>query len=84
MLQIPCPHCGTRDYTEFEYGGSAARSRPTDDEGWQEYLYLRENPDGPHSEHWFHRHGCRSWLTVERDTSTNVITGVGRPAGERP
>jgi len=78
MLLIPCPFCGSRDETEFVYGGDAAVARPadpadTDDTAWTDYLYFRDNPKGPHRELWYHRDGCRRWLTVERDTHSHEI-----------
>lgn len=84
MLTIPCPHCGTRDQTEFTYGGDASRARPdtsdpVDDAIWDRYLYLRDDPAGPHREYWHHTHGCRQWLTVTRDTVTNRILDVSEP-----
>jgi sarcosine oxidase subunit alpha/sarcosine oxidase subunit delta len=32
-----------------------------------------ENPDGVTSERWFHSAGCRRWLTVRRNTSTDTL-----------
>jgi len=53
MLLIPCPYCGPRPELEFTYAGQAGISRPTTpsaltDEEWGAFLYLRENPRGPH------------------------------------
>lgn len=36
-------------------------------------VYLPENPEGPQQERWFHAMGCRTWMTVTRDTRTNEI-----------
>jgi UDPglucose--hexose-1-phosphate uridylyltransferase len=36
-------------------------------------LYLRENVAGVQEERWFHAYGCRRWLTLRRDTTTNRI-----------
>lgn len=88
MLVIPCPHCGPRDVTEYTYGGDASRARPdtsgaVDDGTWDAYLYLRDDPAGPHLEHWHHVLGCRQWLTVTRDTTTDRILEVRSPAGQR-
>lgn len=85
MLVIPCPHCGPRDVTEYTYGGDASRARPdtkgeVDDATWDAYLYLREDPAGPHREYWHHVLGCRQWLTVTRDTTTSEILEVRSPA----
>jgi heterotetrameric sarcosine oxidase delta subunit len=81
MLLIPCPWCGPRDETEFTCGGQAhvvAPCAPEDlgDAAWSEYLYMRTNPKGPHSERWVHTHGCRRWFNVARDTSTECILAV--------
>jgi len=83
MLRIDCPYCGLRDHAEFTYGGDATRARPnfddSDFERWFAYVFLRDNPRGPHREFWQHVHGCRQWLVVERDTLTHEIASV-RPA----
>lgn len=80
MLRIPCPFCGLRDHAEFAYGGDATRLRPDEADGdrerWSEYLFLRDNPRGPHREYWQHVHGCRAWLCVTRDTLTHEIHGA--------
>ena len=88
MLLIPCPWCGKRDETEFEYGGEAHIARPTESETmsdaqWADYLFLRTNPKGAHRERWFHVHGCRRWFNVARDTVSHDILAVYR-IGERP
>jgi heterotetrameric sarcosine oxidase delta subunit len=79
MLLIPCPWCGPREEVEFRYGGRAGVSYPAlpdglDDAAWAEYLFVRDNPQGPFAERWVHTHGCRQWFQVVRDTVTNVIT----------
>ncbi len=76
-MRIPCPFCGERDIHEFVYRGDAAPARSRDGEGLFEYVYLRDNVAGPMREHWYHAHGCRNWLVVERDTRTHQISGVG-------
>jgi len=85
MLSIPCPHCGARPETEFVYGGDANVRRPdpatASDAAWTDYIYLRDNPKGPHRELWLHAAGCHLWLIVERDTVTHDI-GAVRPARE--
>ncbi len=77
MLRLPCPLCGLRDETEFSYGGDATRTRPplseTAAEPWLDYVFLRDNPRGPHREYWQHLQGCRQWVVVERDTLTHAI-----------
>jgi methylglutamate dehydrogenase subunit B len=80
MIRIDCPVCGLRDETEFSYGGDATVVRPptgeSDPQKWYEFVFLRDNPRGPHREHWQHVHGCRQWLVVERDTLTNAMGTV--------
>ena len=88
MLRISCPVCGTRDYTEFRYGGDARKRRPEHDavglEAWHDYVFLFDNVKGLHREFWQHIVGCRQWLIVERDTATNLVVGtlLARTAAE--
>ncbi len=79
---IPHPLLGPRDSQEFTYLGDASLIDRPD---WQaegavdlfhDYLYLRDNPAGEHSELWFHEQGDRSWLVVTRDTRTHEISKV--------
>jgi len=82
MILLPCPWCGLRDATEFGYvGETAARPDPrsTTKSEWRDYLYLRRNRAGWTVERWHHRMGCRRYLLVERDTTTNEV----RPAPAR-
>ncbi|MCA1439295.1 sarcosine oxidase subunit delta [Ensifer sp. IC4062] len=80
MLRIDCPCCGTRDHSEFRYGGDATVERPACDnpdlDAWYRYVYVRPNPKGLHREYWQHVLGCRQWLVVERDTVTHSIHSV--------
>ncbi|MCP4286114.1 MAG: sarcosine oxidase subunit delta [Gammaproteobacteria bacterium] len=78
MLQIPCPWCGVRDESEFSYGGEAHIMRPDNpdalsDAEWADYMFMRNNPRGPHLEQWHHAYGCRRWFNVERDTVSYKI-----------
>lgn len=82
-MRIPCPCCGERDGAEFSYRGDAKPQRPRDggaaaSADWVDYVYLRDNPAGPHREFWYHGAGCRSWLVVTRDTRTHAISAVER------
>ncbi len=76
---IPHPLLGPRDAAEFVYLGDATLiDRPDPDapdaaEAFHDYLYLRDNPAGPHRELWYHEQGDRSWLVVTRDTTTHEI-----------
>jgi heterotetrameric sarcosine oxidase delta subunit len=81
MLLIPCPWCGPRNQIEFTYGGDATLRRPADNVSiaeWFAYVYLRDNPKGPHDELWLHSAGCRSWFKVRRDTRTHDILASAR------
>ena len=85
-MLIRCPWCGERAHTEFFYGGDASLPRPataesgaTDD--WTAFVYLRDNPRGPHRELWQHSHGCRQWFVVERDTSNHAVLSAHAPDG---
>jgi sarcosine oxidase subunit delta len=77
-MRIPCPFCGSRDSSEFVYRSDAAPKRPENGEAaaFFEYVYLRDNPAGEISEHWYHASGCRNWLVVRRNTVTHVITSA--------
>jgi heterotetrameric sarcosine oxidase delta subunit len=88
MLLINCPYCGPRAQIEFSYGGDATVQRPVDPEkvtldAWLDYVYLRDNPRGPHWELWQHAAGCRSWLRVQRDTLTHEILAT-EAVGRKP
>ena len=82
MLLIPCPWCGPRAQSEFTYGGDATVKRPPSDapeDAWVAFVYLRDNPFGPHDELWHHSAGCRQWFRVRRDTRTHAILSSARP-----
>lgn len=89
MMMINCPHCGARNVTEFSYGGPAGPARPGNpaslgDGEWTEYLYMRDNPLGPHDEVWQHSAGCRRWIAVRRDTLTHEVIATAEPGGLAP
>ncbi len=76
MILLPCPWCGSRDAAEFGYGGElVARPDPrtATRETWRAYLYRRANVAGWVEERWYHRMGCRRYLTVRRNTVTNEV-----------
>ena len=79
-MRITCPHCGERDAQEFTYLGDATKARPDGldaaPEAMLDYVYLRENPAGPHREFWYHGAGCHAWLVVTRDTRTHAVAAV--------
>ena len=81
-MLINHPLLGPRDASEFTYLGDACLiNRPN----WQdkdaqkkfdEYIHLRQNPDGEHKELWYHEQGDRSWLVVTRNTVSHEIVKV--------
>ena len=82
---ITCPNCGSRPCSEFSYNGEV---RPLEDPNGSEadevaQLWLRRNVAGPQRERWFHAAGCRRFVTITRDTRTNIILAQpGEPAGD--
>ena len=83
MLLIKCPYCGKRPEIEFTYGGEAHRARPANpqalsDVEWAEYLYMRRNPKGAHTERWRHVNGCARFFNVLRDTTSDQILATYR------
>ncbi len=86
-MRIKCPYCGERDLAEFSYLGAADLSRPDPDapdaaNAFYDYVYLRDNPAGPHAELWYHAGGCRSWLRIVRDTRTHAIASAELVKGQ--
>ena len=84
MLKLTCPHCGIEaDETELSAGGDAnlRRAGPdSDDAAFEAYMFLRENPMGPHLELWRHAYGCGKWFIAARDTLTLEVYGTYRPS----
>ena len=91
MILLPCAWCGPRDAAEFAHIGEVS-ARPGPDEvtpeQWRDYLYMRANPYGWTRETWYHRLGCRRFITVERHTEPNEVRSVSAAravrAGEPP
>jgi sarcosine oxidase subunit delta len=81
MIVLPCPWCGDRDAGEFRYV-SEVLPRPdpatATPQQWRDYLYLRGNKRTWVAERWYHRAGCRRYLVLERDTSTDQVEGPSR------
>jgi methylglutamate dehydrogenase subunit B len=79
---LTCPNCGTREVTDFGFGGEVSdrpTSRPTQRE-LNAYVYFRRNAAGVQREWWHHRSGCRAWFLAERDTRTNIVNWTAIPA----
>jgi len=68
---LPCPNCGPRDVAEFRYGGQILPPSP------ETSLPIGGNLPGVQHERWYHRLGCRRWLTAERDVRTNEVVRTG-------
>jgi heterotetrameric sarcosine oxidase delta subunit len=75
---LRCPNCGLRDVAEFRYGGQIGSGAPDAPAG------PGSNLPGAQFERWFHRLGCRRWLTAERDLRTNTVLGTGWLTEEAP
>ena len=89
MLLIPCPFCGERPELEFRYGGQAHVVRAADasqlsDEQWSDFLYMRDNPKGLHTERWRHVHGCGRFFNCVRDTVSDRIFATYKVGEARP
>jgi heterotetrameric sarcosine oxidase delta subunit len=78
-LMIPCPHCGVRPYTEFWWSGElpeGGHHMEADPERDYARVWLKRNVAGDQPERWFHHAGCRRWVTLTRNTTTNAIHGL--------
>ena len=80
MLIFQCPCCGAMaPETELTAGGEAHLKRfgpGSNDEEFEGYLFMRENPRGVHFERWRHAHGCGKWFHAARDTMTLEVFGT--------
>lgn len=80
MLMFERPYCGVlADETELSPGGQAHLRREgpgTAADVFEGYMFLRENPKGPHLERWRHSMGCGKWFHTARSTTTLVVFGT--------
>lgn len=80
MLILTCPYCDIAcDETELSAGGEAHLTRfgpGSEDEEFESYLFMRENPRGVHFERWRHAYGCGKWFHAARDTVTLEVFGT--------
>ena len=88
MLLLTCPHCGVAaDETELAPGGEAHLRRHgpgSDDDAFESYLFLRDNPRGVHLERWRHANGCGKWFIAARCTVTLEVFGTYPAQTTRP
>jgi sarcosine oxidase subunit delta len=76
MLWITCPTCGERPVSEFRFGGELPHvpdSITDPDARNLDWVWMQDNVDGITAERWFHAAGCRRWLTLRRNTSTDRV-----------
>lgn len=73
-LWIPCARCGPRPVEEFLYGEVPTVPDTIADPEARDVdrVFMRNNPDGPAREAWFHTMGCRRWSYLTRDRSTDT------------
>jgi heterotetrameric sarcosine oxidase delta subunit len=38
-----------------------------------DWVWMQDNVDGVTTERWFHAAGCRRWLTLRRNTTTDRV-----------
>ena len=77
MQLFPCPFCGARPETEFQFGAEAGKVRPEGDaaeRAWADYLYAERNPRGATREIWVHL-TCGEYFALARDTLTHEVAG---------
>ncbi|UWQ20514.1 sarcosine oxidase subunit delta [Jannaschia sp. W003] len=88
MLLLTCPYCGLAvEETELAPGGEAHLKRhgpESSDDDFEQYLFLRDNPKGPHLERWRHAYGCGKWFLAARDTATMRVFGTYPAQTEAP
>ena len=69
MSRLSCPFCGVRELHEFQF------RKTLPEPGGSSYsdVYERTNRVGVSIEHWQHVLGCRAWLLVRRDPSSDEV-----------
>ena len=74
-LEIHCPRCGVRPVEEFLHGALPSVPAEIQDPDARDVdqTFMRDNPEGPVRERWFHVFGCRRWMSLTRDTRDDTI-----------
>ena len=67
-----CPFCGLRELHEFEF----LKTRADPDAAAFGRVYERSSTQGRSVEYWQHVAGCRAWLLLRRDPSTDAVSEV--------
>ena len=78
-IRISCPHCGERTLEEYVYGEmyDEVPVDPADATAWEiDRSFMHNNREGPVREAWFHLYGCRRWIVVTRDTTSDEVVDV--------
>jgi sarcosine oxidase subunit alpha/sarcosine oxidase subunit delta len=76
MPWLTCPWCGRRPIDEYAFGGElrgVPRGIVDPHERDIDYVWMYDNIEGVTTERWFHRAGCRRWLTQRRDTTIDTV-----------
>ena len=79
MKRLSCPFCGERELEEFLFHKTLAEPAA----GAYAAVYERSNRTELSVEHWQHLGGCRAWLLVRRNPSTNEVLEVRLLGGPR-
>jgi heterotetrameric sarcosine oxidase delta subunit len=76
-IRIDCPHCGSRSVHEWIHGEIFDVPAAITDADARDIdrAYFHDNREGVVREAWFHLYGCRRWVVVSRDTTTDRIVG---------
>jgi len=85
VLLIPCPYCGERDESEFDYGGRTVDLPELNASSveWHKALHLHEVDKNFIDEDWFHTVGCESWIRLKRNPDSHEFLEVDESqAGE--
>ena len=53
-------------------------------EEWRDFLFVRSNPKGVHSERWRHVHGCGRFFNALRETVSDRFLATYKAGEPRP
>jgi sarcosine oxidase subunit delta len=71
-MRLTCLYCGPRALAEFEF----RRTLPPETSNPVAREYLRRAAKDYSVEHWQHTGGCRDWLLIVRNPSTDELLEV--------